>query len=54
MRGYVDALAGELGEDAVPRRAAVRPTPEAAGLLARFAALVARREAARAAGTEPA
>jgi len=54
MRGYVDALAGELGEDAAPRRAAVRPTPEAAGLLARFAALVARREAARAAGTEPA
>jgi len=49
MRGYVDALAEELGAQAPQRRAAVRPTPEAAGLLARFAGIVARREAARAA-----
>ncbi|MFT4267938.1 MAG: glutamine amidotransferase [Xenophilus sp.] len=49
MRGYVDALAGELAAEAPRRRAAVRPTPEAAGLLARFAGIVVRREAALAA-----
>lgn len=44
MRGYVDALAAGR-PDAQALRAQVRPTPEAASLLRRFAGLVERREA---------
>ncbi|MDQ7972223.1 MAG: glutamine amidotransferase [Rhodocyclaceae bacterium] len=47
MRGYVDALAPGQA-DAPALRAQVRPTPEAASLLRRFAELVERREAAAA------
>lgn len=47
MRGYVDALAAGQ-PDAQALRAQVRPTPEAASLLRRFAELVERREAAAA------
>jgi GMP synthase (glutamine-hydrolysing) len=48
MRGYVDALAtGRLDVQAL--RAQVRPTPEAASLLRRFAELVERRESTAAA-----
>lgn len=46
MRGYIDALAPEL-PDAAALRARVRPTPDAASLLQRFARLVEAREAAR-------
>ena len=48
MRAYVDRFAGEL-PDADTLRARVRPTPAAAGLLPRFAAIAEAREAAFAA-----
>ncbi|MBS0430182.1 MAG: glutamine amidotransferase [Proteobacteria bacterium] len=48
MRGYVDTLAAGR-PDAQALRAQVRPTPEAASLLRRFAELVERREATRSA-----
>ena len=44
MRGYIDALA-EATPGAAALRAQVRPTPEAASLLQRFARLVEAREA---------